>query len=219
MSFSPRFDLAPHRAPGATPAISESTPRLVSHDAFSSQRVLLEDFVRREFFAHFGARVRHFMPELLALHDGDDAIRAVVGCRPAAAERLFLETYTREPIELALAARNGFFVPRERIVEIGSLACRSAAAAIAIVRALVPHLLRAGFSWVVFTGADTVMRVFHHLGLEPRTLCEANPQLLGESRHDWGTYYDHNPLVMAGRIADGAAAVGTRTALAQRRPQ
>lgn len=219
MSFSPRFDRAPHRAPGATPAISESTPRLVSHDAFSPRRVLLEDFVRREFFAHFGARVEHFMPELLALHDGDDAIRAVVGCRPAATERLFLETYTREPIELALAARNGFFVPRERIVEIGSLACRSAAAAIAIVRALVPHLLRAGFSWVVFTGADTVLRVFHHLGLEPRALCEANPYLLGESRHDWGTYYDHNPLVMAGRIADGAVAVGTRAALAQRRPQ
>jgi hypothetical protein len=34
--------------------------------------------------------------------------------------------------------------------------------------------------------------------------------LLGEARHDWGTYYDHNPHVMAGRIAEGALARGAR---------
>jgi hypothetical protein len=107
-------------------------------------------------------------------------------------------------------------VPRERIVEIGSLACHSASAAIAIVQTLVPHLLRAGFSWVVFTGADTVMNVFRHLGLEPRALCEANPRLLGDACDDWGTYYDHEPQVMAGRIADGSRARAMRT---NRRPQ
>jgi hypothetical protein len=123
---------------------------------------------------------------------------------------LFLETYTREPIEIALASSNGFFVPRERIVEIGSLACRNGTAAVAIVRALVPYLLRAGFTWVVFTGADTVMNVFRYLGLSPRALCPADPLLLGEARHDWGTYYDHAPQVMAGRIADGLAAARTR---------
>jgi hypothetical protein len=181
------------------------TAGLVSHGPSSPQRATVEEFVRREFFTHFGARIRHFMPGLLGLHDYDGSVRAVVGWRAAAAEPLFLETYTREPIEIALASLNGFFVPREQIVEIGSLACRSAAAAVAIVRALVPHLLRAGFSWVVFTGADTVMSVFRCLGLAPRELCRADPLLLGEARHDWGTYYDHDPRVMAGRIADGAA--------------
>jgi hypothetical protein len=219
MSFTPCFDVAPYSplveaATVLEPAVP--TSGLVSHGRFSPQRALLEEFVRGEFFAHFGARIRHFMPELLALHGRDGAVRAVVGCRAAAAEPLFLETYTREPIELTLAACTGLFMPRERIVEIGSLACRSAGAAIAIVQALVPHLLRAGFSWVVFTGADTVMNVFRHLGLEPRQLCEADPALLGEARHDWGTYYDHHPHVMAGRIADGARARATRYS---RRPQ
>jgi hypothetical protein len=213
MSFTPCFDVAKPPAllnAGTVLEPAAATGLLVSHDRFSPQRAPLEEFVRREFFAHFGARIRHFMPELLALHGQDGAVRAVVGCRAAAAERLFLETYTREPIESALAARNGFFVPREHIVEIGSLACRSAGAAVAIVRALVPHLLRAGFSWVVFTGADTVMNVFRHLGLEPRLLCEADAGLLGDARRDWGTYYDHNPKVMAGRIADGASAEPVR---------
>jgi hypothetical protein len=213
MSFDVSFDGAPAAALVHSPpaVIQPGTPiGLVSHGPLSPQRSLLEEFVRSEFLLHFGAHVRQFMPELLGLHTMGGDFRAVVGCRAAAAERLFLETYTREPIEDALAARNGFFVPRERIVEIGSLACRSATAAVAIIRALVPHLLSAGFSWVVFTGADTVMNVFHHLGLTPRELCRANPQLLGEARHDWGTYYEHNPHVMAGRIADGAFASRTR---------
>ena len=213
MSFNVCFDDASVGALVTSPPVLRRAPatptRLISHGPLSPQRALLEEFVRREFLAHFGARVRHFMPELLGLHDPAGAVRAVVGCRAAATERLFLETYTHEPIEIALA-QNGFFVPRERIVEIGGLACRNATAAIAIVRALVPHLLRAGFTWVVFTGADTVMNVFRYLGLAPQQLCPANPLLLGEARNDWGTYYDHEPHVMAGRIADGMAATHAR---------
>lgn len=214
MSFDPCLSVTSAAFDNAVaiPPPLATTTGLVSHGVHSPQRATLEEFVRREFLAHFGARIRHFMPELLGLHGPDGSIRAVVGCRSAAAEPLFLETYTRQPIEIALASLNGFFVPRERIVEIGSLACRNATAAIAIVRALVPYLLRAGYSWVVFTGADTVMNVFRHLGLAPHALCAADPLLLGEARHDWGTYYDHEPHVMAGRIADGVAANRTRAA-------
>jgi hypothetical protein len=220
MSFDPGFEIATQTSALTTmpllrrpDAVSAALER---HDRCSPQRALLEDFVRCEFRKHFGARIQHFMPDLLALRDAHGGVRAVVGCRAAATEPLFLETYTREPVETALALLNGFWVPREHVVEIGSLACRNATAAIAIVRALVPHLLEAGFSWVVFTGADTVMNVFRYLGLAPRVLCAANAELLGDARHDWGTYYDHNPHVMAGRIRDGAFAAYPH---ARRRPQ
>lgn len=221
MSFDSYFDATPAPAPVIAPPVytrrEAATPAmLVSHGRSSPQRAQLEEFVRREFLVHFGARVKQFMPELLALHGHDGSIRSVVGCRAAATEPLFLETYTGQPIEEVLAQRNGFWVPRERIVEIGSLACRGARSAIEIVRALVPYLLNAGFSWVVFTGADTVMNVFHYLGLVPQSLCRADASLLGESRHDWGTYYDHAPQVMAGRIRDGAF---TSYPSSQRRPQ
>jgi hypothetical protein len=209
MSFDPGLEVLPLGSRLVAPTLplrDSSATSLVRHSVLSPQRKLLEEFVQGEFHTHFGARIRHFMPELLALHSHDGGIRAVVGCRSAAIERLFLETYTGEPIETALATRLGVHVARERIVEIGSLACSSATAAIAIIRALVPHLLRAGFTWVVFTGADTVMNVFRYLGLTPRELCAADPRLLGDARHDWGTYYDHQPYVMAGRIQDGVFA-------------
>lgn len=216
MSFDAALDFT------ATPSLASPAPKqrtvgteiaaLERHDGASMQRAPLESFIRDQFLAHFGARVCHFMPELLALRDVDGAVRAVVGCRAAAVEPLFLETYTREPIEVTLARRNGFLVSRERIVEIGSLACRNATGAVAIVRALVPHLIQAGFAWVVFTGADTVMNVFRHLGLSPRALCPADPKLLGDARYEWGSYYDHDPHVMAGRIEDGLRACTPRAA-------
>lgn len=216
MSFDVAPEISATPATTAIPALRRSIDgagaRLERHDRTSAQRTLLEGFVRDEFRAHFGASVRQFMPELLALRGASGEVRAVVGCRAAAAERLFLETYTRQPIEKVLAIHNGFWVPRERIVEIGSLACRGAAAAIAIVRALVPYLLDAGFSWVVFTGADTVMNVFRYLNLAPCTLCPADPLLLGDARHEWGSYYDHHPQVCAGRIEDGVRATATRIA-------
>ncbi len=209
MSFDATFEFAATSAPALIPswrrARGTGIPKLERHDRVSPQRSMLETFVRTEFLAHFGARVRHFMPELLALRNAEGGIRAVVGCRAAAADRLFLETYTREPIESTLA-RQGVHVPRANIVEIGNLACRNATAAIGIVRALVPYLLGAGYTWVVFTGADTIMNVFRHLGLTPRALCPADPLLLGDARHEWGSYYDHNPYVMGGRIADGSRA-------------
>jgi hypothetical protein len=179
-------------------------PLLECHDRSSPQRRRIEEFVRNEFWAHFDARVTRFMPLLLALRKGGD-IHAVVGCRPAAYEALFLERYTGDAIENVLAQKFGVALCREEIVEIGGLACRNARAAIHIVKALAPVLLHAGFSWVVFTGADTVMNVFRHLKLEPYVLCAADPLVLGDERHDWGSYYEHNPRVMAGRLRDGVA--------------
>ncbi|HLF12416.1 MAG TPA: thermostable hemolysin [Gammaproteobacteria bacterium] len=181
----------------------ETPAKLICHSHESPQRQHVEEFVRNEFLIHFNARVKHFMPVLLALHGSRGDVRAVVGCRSAATERLFLETYTQEPIQMLLARRLGVDIARDQIAEIGSLACRSGRAAIDIVRVLIPFLLEAGFSWVVFTGADTVMNVFRHLKLAPRVLCTADQELLGDERHDWGTYYHHHPKVMAGRLREG----------------
>ena len=144
---------APSRIARAVPRRGAERKRLVAHSHDSPRRRDLEEFVRDEFFLYFNARVRHFMPLLLALHDRADRVHAVVGCRRAADEPLFLETYTREPIERSIARRTGGRSLATTIVEIGSLACCGPRAALEMVEALIPFLLEAGFGWVVFTGA------------------------------------------------------------------
>ena len=61
--------------------------------------------------------------------------------------------------------------------------------------------------------ASTVMNVFRFLHLSPRILCRADQALLGEARHDWGTYYDHDPHVMTGLLREGMAVLGARPRL------
>lgn len=201
------------RAPGFTAEVPAHKPvarasYLISHEPGSPGRRGVEDFIAAEFREHFNARIRSFMPTLLGLHDADGRLRAAAGVRAAARGTLFLEAYTNGPIEDVLRRQSGIDVARREIVEVGSLACTGARAALEIVTALVPALMAEGFSWVVFTGADTVRNVFRRLDLNPIALCIANKGVLGDAQHEWGTYYDHNPIVMAGRLADGLAAIG-----------
>jgi len=135
------------RRPASTVAISDARPipggalRLIAHDSASPRRAEIEALIRDEFRHHFDADIREFMPTLVALHDDEDAIVAAVGCRSAASERLFLEVYTDKRIEELISERVLVDVERDRIVEIGSLVCRDARAAMAIVEALVPKYL------------------------------------------------------------------------------
>jgi hypothetical protein len=147
------------------------------------------------------------MPTLVGLHGIDGSLLAAVGYRSAALESLFLEVYTQAPIEEVIRRQTGIDVPRSQIVEVGSLACTGGRAAMEIVTSLVPALIEDGFSWVVFTGADTVRNVFRRLNLKPVSLCIANKSMLGDRQQEWGSYFDHNPVVMAGRIADGIVAL------------
>ena len=182
---------------------------LIEHPRGSPRRADVEAFIRDEFRRFFGATIAEFMPSLVALHGPDGELRAAAGYRGAESGKLFLEMYTRRPIEGVIAERLGVDVPRAQIVEVGSLVSRGGRAAMDIIRALVPALIRAGFTWVVFTGANTVRNVFQRLDLAPFALCAADKTLLGEAQHAWGTYYDHHPIVMTGRIADGMHVVPT----------
>jgi hypothetical protein len=187
------------------PAACDS--RLLRLSQLSPERRRVEAFIADQFAKHFDASVTEFMPMLAGLYDTNGGLDAAVGYRAAAAERLFLEVYTQSPVEEMLRAQVGIDVPRAEIVEVGSLACTDGRAAMEIVRLLVPALIAEGFSWVVFTGADTVRNVFRRLNLRPLSLCIANKAMLGERQYEWGSYYDHNPIVMAGRLADGITAL------------
>ncbi|MBN1240954.1 MAG: thermostable hemolysin [Gammaproteobacteria bacterium] len=195
-----------HRRPSRVLRIVPEAPRLIVHDHRSARRQDVEAFIADAYAKHFGARLRCFMPQLTALVDRNGREIAAVGCRGAGDETLFLEQYTRLPIERVLLEQLGVAVPRDRIVEIGSLACRDGRAALSMVRLLIPFLIDRGYEWVVFTAADTVQRVFSRLDLSPLLLCGADQSLLRARDNDWGTYYDHDPVVMAGRLCDGVPA-------------
>ncbi|HEY7741403.1 MAG TPA: thermostable hemolysin [Burkholderiales bacterium] len=166
-------------------------------------RAGFENFIAARFGRAYGARLTHFLPHLLGVRDGLARWQAAAGYAAAGVQTLFLEQYLDQPIELALAAALGRPIARMGIVEVGNLAAISAGMGRAIIPQLARHLHRLGYIWVVFTATHALRNSFHRLGLRPLPLTRADPARLPDGGTSWGTYYDQDPVVMAGKIALG----------------
>ncbi|HMB73663.1 MAG TPA: thermostable hemolysin [Gammaproteobacteria bacterium] len=171
----------------------------------------VEDFIRTVYAQRFSAMLDSFLPNLVATRNDSGSVTAAAGYQCAAAGSLFLENYLEQPIETVIRVRYGETVDRRRIVEVGNLATYGNKAAITLIASLIPYLLSWGFTWVAFTGNDAVRNLFKRLHLLPFAICPANKAALGEARHAWGSYYEHHPIVMAGRLNDGASAITVPT--------
>lgn len=171
-------------------------------------RAAFEHFIAARFRRAYGARVSHFLPHLLGVRDRLARWQAAAGYAAAGAQTLFLEQYLDRPIEYAIASVLGRPVARSSIVEVGNLAAVSAGMARALIPQLARHLHRLGYSWVAFTATHALRNSFQRLGLRPLSLMPADPARLADGGASWGTYYDHDPVVMAGKIAHGLHAGG-----------
>jgi len=170
----------------------------------NGERGEIESFICQCFAAAHGARISQFMPRLLSLRAKRGDLIAAFGLRSAADSHLFLETYLNRPIEAVLQARLGEKVRREEIIEVGNLSALYPGAARWLMVALTAMLHDEGYKWVTFTGTAALRNGFSRLNLRPVELGAATLQHLSPSdRADWGRYYDHTPMVMAGDIAYG----------------
>jgi hypothetical protein len=67
--------------------------------------------------------------------------------------------------------------------------------------------------WVVSTLTQELQHLFVRLGIAPLALGMADPALLGADAADWGSYYDHRPVVVAGRLDLSLRALARRWSL------
>lgn len=172
-----------------------------ARQAPAAQRRQLEAFIARTFAAHYGARLRQFMPCLLGGYAADGQLQAAIGVRPAESGALFLERYLDEPLEQHIAALSGAgLVPRGQIVEVGNLATLGAGQARLLIVAITELLASAGFRWVAFTGTHLLLNSFRRLGVGLLNLGPADGQRLGAALADWGSYYATEPQVMVGDL-------------------
>jgi hypothetical protein len=180
-----------------------TTPQLELLHRSHPERAACERFIAARFQRAFGAHVDHFSPHLLGVRDAA-GWRAAAGYTPAHGAPLFLEKYLDAPIERTLSQVRGHTVARDAIVEVGNLAAASAGMARALIPLLARYLHRLGYQWVAFTLTRELRNTFARLGLNPVGLAPASRARLADGGAAWGSYYGHDPIVMAGRISHGA---------------
>jgi hypothetical protein len=196
-TVQPAMRAAPARAPQA---------RLEPLHRTHPQRRAFEEFIAARFARAYGARLTHFLPHLLGVKDGLGRWQAAAGYAAAGAQPLFLEQYLDQPVEQALAAAIGAPIARGSVVEVGNLAANSAGMARALIPQLARHLHRMGYRWVAFTATRALRNSFHRLGLKPVPIAAADPARLADGGAHWGSYYDQDPVVVAGKISLGLRA-------------
>ncbi|WP_228706026.1 MULTISPECIES: thermostable hemolysin [unclassified Marinobacter] len=162
------------------------------------------EFIRRRFLQAYGAEPSLRIPLLLALTSAQGTLLAAVGVRSAARERLFLEDYLSVPVESVMPLAG---IARSKIAEIAHLAGVEAGVSRHLFASLTVWLQGAGYDWVVCTGTDQLRNSFHRMGIATQVLANANPASLPDGGAGWGRYYDHQPVVMAIKVADSLAAL------------
>ena len=199
----------PHAALPAR-ADAPADAALGMHGPADPGRVAVESFIQRVFRERYGAEVRAFAPVLVSLRDADGEIVAAAGYRGAAGGPLFLERYLDAPVETLLNPIGGMALAREEIVEVGHLAAARAGEGRRLVLLIGPHLAAQGYRWVVSTLTEELRHLFLRLGVAPVDLGAADPARLGDGAISWGSYYDHHPVVLAGRLDLALGAMSRR---------
>lgn len=190
---------SPHSSGLSVAAQPAGRHRLAVHDTQDGQRERVERFIHAVYQARYGAQVRHYAPMLVSLRDEDDQIIAAAGYRVADTGPLFLERYLQQPVEVLLGQGSGQ-VQRTRIAEVGHLSAVQAGAGKRLIHLMGPQLAGLGLEWVVSTLTQELQHLFVRLGITPLALGVADATQLGAAAADWGSYYDHRPVVVAGRI-------------------
>lgn len=175
--------------------ISPLTPSVVSiTNLFTPERQRVEMFIKNIYKHSYKADIRVDYPVLMSVRNDENDILATVGFRYAEHEPLFLEQYTKEPIENCLKTN------RNKIVEIGNLASAGQGASIFLFAALASYLNYQDIKFASITGTDFLHSYFKRIGLNPQKICDADISSINQSNQSWGTYYDTQPRVLAGSV-------------------
>lgn len=163
----------------------------------------VEERIRQGYGLHFGACITGFMPRFASYAHRSGAT-GVIGVRRAANDRLFLERYLARPIERTIRDATGRPVSRKAIAELGQFVVDDPLIAADFFRDLVPFLIGQEFDWVSFTGTHKIRAILRRIGFNGLPVARGDRSVATDSGDDWGSYYENEPVVIVGKLADPA---------------
>jgi hypothetical protein len=171
-------------------------------DTSSFCRAQVEKYIENKFRTTYGATLTEYLPFLLTMRCGNQLRGAAGISLGTSGQSFFLELYVDLPIEQKLAQILGRSVDRKKLVEIGNLVATTSGTNKIVFIVLASMLHQAGFEWMTFTATKPLLASLEKLGFEYHLLGKADPSRLpSDCRETWGTYYQNEPQLVAGKLA------------------
>ena len=167
----------------------------------------LENFIFNAYQKSFDARLKSFLPNLVASSDADDYICAAFGYSVAAENRLFLESYLDQPIDRLLSKKLHQNIQRKHIVEVGNLVIGETADSVGFLRDIANYLQGLGYEWIVCTATRCLRLLFLRAGARPISIGNALMTRVQDEGTNWGNYYVTAPEILAGNVRQSIALI------------
>lgn len=189
---------------------TESLTQLVKPQGSNRFRVLddekeasaaAQSRIRSGFGTHFDACVCGFLPHI-AEYEHSSGSSGIIGFRRATDEKLYLENYLPNPIDIEILAASGRTAPRERIVEVGQFIVDDRNIVSYFFRDLVPFLAAREFEWICFTATRQIRSILDRVGFRGLPIRGADQEFVCDTGDSWGSYFENDPVVIVGRLSD-----------------
>ncbi len=171
-------------------------------DRSHAQRQEVENYISSRYSLAFDAHLDAYMPTFMALVEGNE-IRSLCGFRVASEDSLFLEQYLDQTADALLSQVYGTQINRNELIEFGQLASFSKGFSAVHFLLMTEYLVQSEYQWCIFTATDPLYAMMSRLGLETVTLAEADPSRIPNATDVWGSYYQHQPRIVAGNLKQG----------------
>jgi Thermostable hemolysin len=158
-------------------------------------RARVEHEIRTTYWERFQARLALLPRTLIASVSASGTIECAAGVRFSDTD-FFSECYLDLPLEIALQHRFGLTVQRRRIIEVCNLAGRTPGRSLPFIASFIAFAESDEFDWVIFTATKSLRALLERSGLRMTQLARAE-RFRVPNPSDWGTYYEHDPRVMA----------------------
>jgi hypothetical protein len=158
-------------------------------------RARVEDEIRTTYWERFQARLARLPRTLVASVSTSGIIECAAGVRFSEHD-FFSECYLDLPVEIALQHRFGRPVQRSRIIEVCNLAGRKPGRSQSFIASFIEFAESDEFDWVIFTATKSLRALLERSGLRMTQLGRAE-RFRVANPSDWGSYYEHDPRVMA----------------------
>ncbi len=163
-----------------------------------------KQYISERYQLAFDARLNGYMPAFMALMQGDE-FASLCGFRGAEQGTLFLEQYLDDDASTLLSAQFATHVERHQLVEFGQLASFNKGFSLVHFFLIAEALVKRNYQWCIFTATDPLYAMMKRFGLPLQIIADADPNRIPNASEIWGTYYQHQPRIVAGNLIQGLA--------------